>query len=1119
MPLKPKYQWTKEFERGPTPIHVFDFNLTPLLVIELGQNFNDSQGNGDQIQINWGAGTVEVGEGADFDGGNDPSVAAVEIANALKTKFATETDEGVRVFFDTKRFGQGRIFIVGGVNDRDGTTITTDWTGSEDQIRIRAPVGPNFSFCSGQKPIQWTPQNTRDVDHESGLPSPSLSRTSTLSINNPGTPTSQNLYGVADVEFPETGAAGVIWEQGGTGIGLYLGVTNGELVFRWGAGGTPGSSSAIARTTVDAAQFAGARWLIHFEVNISANTAKLWWQNTIGAGNPLGKTYAAPIGQGAGSMTSWAGSDSGAFTTSSGSMVLGEDTNDWTGTGWSLRLYYNRTAPNSLSNIKLGWAYPTFEIAGENGDSLDALNRESSIGDMSIHSPSDAASQLLEYFPLRNAEVVVSLGSRGMGESAFLRRKTLVIEDAKREGSGITKFELVNSFKLLEDLEIDSVVCANVHPLELIRELVTAFRGTDLYDSESMDETNAGDNLSHFCISLRKDYRSEDLINYLKREGLDWAVDNAAFNYIDEAYKLIDVVNEVAFILGGTIAPNEFGQISFKPWVANQTAQDTWTVGQGKDGYDCQPIETIDPTGQIINDVTVSQALGFRRENTDIREQLRSFAPVNQGIQRPKLAVDQKDIKVPEGYPYQQADARSVKFLGKFEDKFSLKLVHGIATFPLVQSFNNFNPRGSTALTGTQTVILVGDAAYQGFCGSRVRGVSRTINTVTVTGTFSFQNSLHNLASTRLATFIVEQRRNFGNDYYANEITCDNFVPVFNFDASGLPGEVRGNYVTSGNPYISQPWAGSRDDEIADVLFPNNPITAIGVYEIDTRNGPKSTSSSPPSNTYTRSFGQGYEQTFGWAEIGRNYTRIVDVTITKTVGRRILDRFAYGAPQIRVRTRMSKIIYSVGDFVTFSGDDNFSGMHIGRADDVVWEITKATPLWDDGMMEFELTFARYESAIDYAPNPAFEIQVDDPDVRPRRQSQYPPSTPMTIPFTYQTQGDGDTVGDILLNALATDIFWAGQTGLVLFTARATTTRPVTEANANGRFEVSGVAEWNGSTFGSLTQTYDVRLNDALNHELRVATNSDDLGIEFEQGGGVSEPVTCIGTIELLLWAN
>ncbi|RAP39559.1 hypothetical protein BYZ73_19845 [Rhodovulum viride] len=92
-----------------------------------------------------------------------------------------------------------------------------------------------------------------------------------------------DLFAAFDVSFPAA-PEGVIWEQGGSGYGAYLGVTGSDLVFRAFSGATSGAE--IARATVPVSEFAGRSGTIYVEINMADKSVAIWFRGRRYSTNP-----------------------------------------------------------------------------------------------------------------------------------------------------------------------------------------------------------------------------------------------------------------------------------------------------------------------------------------------------------------------------------------------------------------------------------------------------------------------------------------------------------------------------------------------------------------------------------------------------------------------------------------------------------------------------------------------------------------------------------------------------------------------------------------------------------------------------------------------------------------
>ncbi|MBL3580736.1 hypothetical protein, partial [Rhodovulum visakhapatnamense] len=92
-----------------------------------------------------------------------------------------------------------------------------------------------------------------------------------------------DLFAAFDVAFPAD-PEGVIWEQGGSGYGAYLGVTGADLVFRAGSGEVAGEE--LARATLPVAELAGRSGTVYVQIDMTAGAVALWFRGRRYSTNP-----------------------------------------------------------------------------------------------------------------------------------------------------------------------------------------------------------------------------------------------------------------------------------------------------------------------------------------------------------------------------------------------------------------------------------------------------------------------------------------------------------------------------------------------------------------------------------------------------------------------------------------------------------------------------------------------------------------------------------------------------------------------------------------------------------------------------------------------------------------
>lgn len=178
------------------------------------------------------------------------------------------------------------------------------------------------------------------------LPSvPTLEAAKYVSISSSAVDRTADFTVVLDVTF-DAEPSGCIFELGGTGIGAYLGVTSGELVWRAGSGAdvnpTPNANTAFVRT--DATPFADKRFVLVATVNVSEASVRLRAYELPGVSLVLDVSHTA-----SGSLATWAGTDNGMVGRSTGGIPIGENSADWNGQiVRDARLYSATLAPEDL---------------------------------------------------------------------------------------------------------------------------------------------------------------------------------------------------------------------------------------------------------------------------------------------------------------------------------------------------------------------------------------------------------------------------------------------------------------------------------------------------------------------------------------------------------------------------------------------------------------------------------------------------------------------------------------------------------------------------------------------------------------------------------------------------
>lgn len=155
-----------------------------------------------------------------------------------------------------------------------------------------------------------------------------------------------DLFFAVKASFPSD-ASGVLWEHGGSGVGIYIGIdTSGNIVFRAGDGSTLNPASA-AKIVTPATAVYGKTLVLFGEVDLSANKVTLWlWDERLRELTQLDTDTAASA------FSTWSGGDSGGVGKISSSSTTGENTADFNGTIDYLKIYLQTSAPDMTASFK-----------------------------------------------------------------------------------------------------------------------------------------------------------------------------------------------------------------------------------------------------------------------------------------------------------------------------------------------------------------------------------------------------------------------------------------------------------------------------------------------------------------------------------------------------------------------------------------------------------------------------------------------------------------------------------------------------------------------------------------------------------------------------------------------
>lgn len=178
---------------------------------------------------------------------------------------------------------------------------------------------------------------------------------------------SDDLFAAVDVYIP-TSPDGVIWEQGDSTIGSYLGFTSGLLTWRTGDSTSLGGTNSTSKISVDASAFEGKEVTIFVEYVDSTSIVNMWIWDEINRVVTLMGTD-APVS----TYADWTSTADGGVGTVIGTSPIGESTTDYNGDIHELRIYNNLNAPNMTNPFLLPLFFSAGHVADQKVNGVDHI--------------------------------------------------------------------------------------------------------------------------------------------------------------------------------------------------------------------------------------------------------------------------------------------------------------------------------------------------------------------------------------------------------------------------------------------------------------------------------------------------------------------------------------------------------------------------------------------------------------------------------------------------------------------------------------------------------------------------------------------------------------------------
>jgi hypothetical protein len=231
--------------------------------------------------------------------------------------------------------------------------------------------------------------------------------------------------------------------------------------------------------------------------------------------------------------------------------------------------------------------------------SLDALSREFAIGDMDMEFVDDGEiRRILRDQHLRGRQVDIAVGTPALAQADFHPLGTWFIEDVTPQSDGSITVRLSDAMGFFRDSMIARRF-VNMHPIQIFREVleVAALQwalGIGLAALDLLVDRNT------LVATVEPAFAHHTISRY----------DDQSFNTgkpIDEPEPVLDILNSLLLILGGTFSPDVNNRYRYRAYDQNALAARTWRAG-AEDGFDIEDVVIKETWGNIANEIAFDLA-------------------------------------------------------------------------------------------------------------------------------------------------------------------------------------------------------------------------------------------------------------------------------------------------------------------------------------------------------------------------------------------------------------------------------------------------------------------------------------------------------------------------------
>lgn len=217
------------------------------------------------------------------------------------------------------------------------------------------------------------------------------------------------------------------------------------------------------------------------------------------------------------------------------------------------------------------------------GNELDAFEGTITTGGYEIRMKADGIGRALVIgYTLKNKAIRVQLGTTEIASGSFITIWRGYIDDASIDRDGSVTLKCKDALGMLKDEEITLGVIS-IHPLEVIRQILSTYIPSDLWNSSTFDFTTLPNTITHWNLS-RYEGDKPHIVGGVATPGAQSRAANLFSSWRDGLYRANylgqvapyqgsllhepkpawDLIQDLLILLNGVIFYDDNGRISFK---------------------------------------------------------------------------------------------------------------------------------------------------------------------------------------------------------------------------------------------------------------------------------------------------------------------------------------------------------------------------------------------------------------------------------------------------------------------------------------------------------------------------------------------------------------------------